>query len=407
MKKDLNIKIEEILQNFFSASDTEEFKSFYSSSEIQPQKEAEKDSAEYKSSNGLNFRTQADVLITFASNRLSKEKLIPLMLLLNQYAITSGEFSTAIEISEKIISLSQDDGSLVDIMANAHLSLGEIFSRQAAWENSFDHVHKARELFDSVKDKGGIAKSDNLLGTVYGDLGDLKQALELFESALAIVAEDKNYALTGKIEINLGIIYSIQGKFDTALSYYKRALLNFEKINDFMRIAEIHQNLGIVYTKKEEYKFAIQELDYSLDAAFKTNYLQVIGFVYLSKAFIYSQLRDYSLANGFADKAMEIAYKLNDKLTIAEVYKIKGIIQRNMKNYTSAENFLLTSLRLNSEAGNQLNFAETSNELGILYKEMGNFAESEKRFNEALEYFKKIDAEPEIVHIERALKLIR
>jgi tetratricopeptide (TPR) repeat protein len=116
-------------------------------------------------------------------------------------------------------------------------------------------------------------------------------------------------------------------------------------------------------------------------------------------------MEDYSLANAFADKAMEIAYKLNDKLTIAEVYKIKGIIQRNVKNFMLAENYLQTSLRLNIESGNQLNRAETYHELGLLYKDMGKTKESEKNLNLALEYFKKINAQPDIKLLENLITL--
>jgi tetratricopeptide (TPR) repeat protein len=111
-------------------------------------------------------------------------------------------------------------------------------------------------------------------------------------------------------------------------------------------------------------------------------------------------MNDFSLANAFADKSMEVAHKLNDKLTIAEVYKIKGIIQRSVQNYTLSENYFETSLRLNIEAGNQLNRAETYQELGVLYKEMGKLQQSKENFKLALEYFKKINSEPDISHLE-------
>jgi tetratricopeptide (TPR) repeat protein len=135
----------------------------------------------------------------------------------------------------------------------------------------------------------------------------------------------------------------------------------------------------------------------------ENNYLQNIGIVYLSKAFVYTKLKDFSLANAFADKSMEVAHKLNDKLTIADVYKIKGILQRNLQNYILAENYLETSLRINSEAGNQLNRAETYQELGVLYKEMGKSKLSKENFKLALEYFKKINSEPDIALLENLL----
>lgn len=404
----LNKNLSNILPDYLNENQIKEFESLYRSSladqsisEVQTDTSKEK----FKIADGLKYRFQVDLLITFSSNKLSKEKFLSLLLYLSQVSITNGEFTTAIEINEKIIFNTSGDKDFINLSADAHLMIGEIYSRQANWQNSFNYIGKARELFEAVNDAKGIAKCENLLGTIYGDLGDVKNAIENFEAALGKPLNDDNYTEKAKIEINLGIVNNIKGLFDEALTYFKRALINYEKVGDKKRIAEIHQNLGMVYTKKGDYTTSLKEFDESFAYAIETDYLQIIGFVYLSKSFVYSQLEDYTFAGAFADKAMEIAYKLNDKLTIAEVYKIKGIIQRNVKNFPLSENYLQTSLRLNIETGNQLNQAETYQELGLLYKDMGNSEESKKNFNLALEYFKKINAEPDIRALEKLITL--
>lgn len=408
MTENLYKNLLDILPDFFTNKQVKEFLSLYKSSiSSQPRldKKVKDKRTEFRFADGLSYRSQIDILITYSSNLLPKEKFLSLLLYLSQASITTGEFATAIEINEKIISNTSNDKNFVDLSANAYLLIGEIFSRQANWQNSFDYIRQARSLFESVNDVKGIAKCENLLGTIYGDLGDVKNAAENFETALGKSIDENNYTVKGKIEINLGIVNNIKGLFDEALVYFKRALFNYEKVGDKIRIAEIHQNIGMVYTKKGNYESALKEFDESFAYAVENNYLQAIGFVYLSKSFVYTQMADYSLAGAFADKAMEVAYKLNDKLTIAEVYKIKGIIQRNVKNFPLAENYLQTSLRLNIEAGNQLNQAETYHELGLLYKAMGKIDESEKNLNLALEYFKKINAEPDIRLLEKLITL--
>jgi len=333
--KNLNKNLSDRLPDFFNNKQIKEILSLYTSSVINQPTEATKSNKgqeDFLLSTGLNYRTQVDLLITYSSNHLPKEKFFSLLLYLSQVSITNGEFATAIEINEKLISNTADDKNFIDLSANAYLLIGEIYSRQANWQNSFNYISKAHELFESVNDIKGIAKCKNLLGTIYGDLGDVKNALENFEAALSKSITENNFNVKGKIEINLGIVNNIKGLFDEALGYFKRALLSYEKIGDKKRIAEIHQDIGMVYTKKGEYQFALKEFEESFAYAVESNYLQIIGFVYLSKSFVYSQLKDYSLAEAFADKAMEVAYKLNDKLTIAEVYKIKGTIQGSVKN---------------------------------------------------------------------------
>lgn len=405
MKDLIHKNIREVAENYFKKSDIQEFNSFC---EQLAYKTSPKDEAsETNNKQSLIFKTQVDLLITFASNRLEQEKLVTLLLHLSKTAITIGEFSTAIETAEKLAEITDGQKDYENILANALLTIGETKSRQAEWETSFTHLRRAKELFLKKRDFIGAAKCENIIGTIYGDMGDLKQAIESFEEALNLAQDKEDFIMQGKVEVNLGIVNTILGKFDEALSFFRRSLLNFEKAGDNMRIAEIHQNLSMVYLKKEDYDLASKEVDEAIAASRKINYLQELGISYITKALIYTKIFDFTLANAFADKAMEVAYKLSDKLTIAEVYRIKGMIQRNLKNYTLAENFLLTSLRLNKEAGNQLNVAETSNELGLLYRDMGRIKDSELRFKEALEYFKQIEAEPEIAEIEAIMKLLK
>lgn len=407
MTDQINKSISEVLPDFFNKNQINEFISLYQSSIVgKPDFDSlqELKQLEYQIQDGISYRSQVDLLVTFSGNTLAKEKYLSLLLFISQASITIGEFSTALDINQKIITLTNNDKDMIDLYANAHLLIGDTYSRQANWQDSFNYVNKALDIYSSVNDVKGIARCENLLGTIHGDLGDIQKAIENFESALEKSNDESNYIEKGKMEINLGIISNIKGLFDEALVNFKRALFNYSKVGDKKRIAEIHHNIGMVYSKKGEYKYAINEFDESLSYSLETNYLQNIGIVYLSKAFAYSKMKDFSLANAFADKSMEIAHKLNDKLTIAEVYKIKGIIQRSIRNYILSENYFETSLRLNSEAGNQLNRAETYQELGVLYIEMGKTKQSRDNFKLALQYFKKINSEPDIVHLENLLK---
>jgi len=397
--------VEEVLKNFFTEADAEVFNSNYLAAEQRQDVTDEKLKEEFDVDlqSGIRTRSQVDLLLTFAENKLPKDKFIDLLLFVGQSTITSGEFSTALEIHEKLAHFSEDTPQMKNIAANAFLRMSEVYSRQAKWELSFNYLGKADNLFQDENDVKGNAECENLMGTIFGDKGELQKAVEHFENALTFLEDNPDNVLKGKIEINLGIINNIQGKYDSALSYFRRALLNFEKAEDIRRVSEVRQDMGMVYTKKKEFREALSEFDLSLTAAKEINYLQSFGINYVSKAYVYTQLSDFDFAEAFADKSMEVAYKLDDKLTIAEVYKIKGIIQRNKNNLAAAENYLLTSLRLNNETGNKLNQAETSYELGILYNIADDNEKSNKYFADALEYYKKIEAEEEIREIEKLI----
>ncbi len=399
--------IEETLKNFFDKGEIKEFLRILTGNTKTESVIIDakvNDQINYEISSGSQPRYHTDLLITFAESKYDTEQFIEFLIYLGQFTITSGENQIATEIYERIINLCDGKRGTADITANALLALGEIYSRQAQWDLSVSYIEKAIGIFKEENDVKGRINCQNIFGTIQGDQGNLEKAKEHFENALLALEGMKDIALVGKIEINLAIINNMQNNYNEAISYLKRALLNFEKLEDLKRISEVKHNLGMVYTKKKDYSAAISEFDYSIDASMRSNYLQNLAITYVSKAYVYTHLKDLELAEAFSNKALEIAHKVNDKLSIAEVYKVKGMISRNRKQYEVSENSLLTSYRLNKELNNQLNLAETALELGILYKQKRDHDRSNQYFNEALSYFRKINAVADIQELEKLIK---
>ena len=398
--------VEETLSNFFNQSEKEDFFKSLSTDTVSADNiidEGTRDQLSLKITTTPKLRYQVDQLITFAESKFSTEKFVGFLIYLGQLTITAGEYPLAIEIHEKIINLCTDKSGMADIIANALLATGEIYSRQAQWELSISYLEKSIKIFRDENDTKGNIHCQNILGTIHGDQGNLNKAKEHFENALVALQEIQDTALIGKIEINLSIINNMQGNYNEALSYLKRALLNFEKVGNLKRIAEIKQNLGMVYIKKKEFTTALNEFNDSIEISLRSSYLQNLGIAYINKAFVYVQLKDLDLAGAFAEKAMEIADKVNDKLSIAEVYKIKGIINRNKNNLAVSESSLLTSYRLNKDLKNQLNLAEVACELGILFKQKGETEKGNRYLKEALGYFRKINSKVDISYLENLL----
>jgi tetratricopeptide (TPR) repeat protein len=391
--------LKNLVRNFFTKSDIVEYLKNYFDQWDKKEKVQREISAANKKQiefvfDDAAFRTQVDILITFAQSKLTSTRFLEFLQALCQQIIAAGNFSYAIEIQEKIIELNKSENSFIGITANSHISLGELYSRQALWRLSLKNIRAAEKILKEINDSKGIAKCENLLGTIYGDLGDFNKASQHFENCLSLLnkqsSEDGEKILRSKVEINLGIIHNILGRFDLSISYLKRALLSFEDTNDWKRIAEIRHNMGMALLKKNEIKQAIAQFDKSINAAIEAGFLPSLGLTYVSKAYTYTLLKDFALAEAFTDKAMDICSKTNDNLSIAEVYKVKGIIQRYLLNFDLAESFFLTSLRINKELGNKLNEAETYYELGMLYKDIKRKKESDGCFKNALSYYKKI-----------------
>ncbi|MCH7972342.1 MAG: tetratricopeptide repeat protein [Bacteroidetes bacterium] len=352
----------------------------------------------------LTLYSNIDLLITFSQDKLTQNKLTKFLLFIGEDLTAKGLLDSAEKVFSHLLSISPDKLKN-SVRAKAFYGLGNIYSRQAFWEKSISYLNKARIIFKSINDKHGMAKCENILGTIKVEIGELKSAKKHFESALSLLDSKRSDILIGMLESNIGILENIQGNYDRAYIHFQRALFKFEKDDNHQRLSEVHHNLGMVYLEKKNYKSGIKEFDRAFTHARKADVWQIMCISCINKAFIYNKLKDYSLANAFAVKAMDIAYKINDRLSIADIYKIKGVIEKNRKNYTLSENYLNTSLRINTELENILNQAEALYEMGFLYKQMRDFKRSRSCFNKSLNKYRYLKIYNKVEEITEVLKI--
>jgi len=403
--KNLSEGFQEVLAKYFSENDLKVFfKKISALTPVVEQQETKlKGAAAYNATNSPRFRFEADQAITYAERKLSLEQFLDLLGNLGRLSIAHGEVSLATDISNKMLNVIKNDERFTNITAYTFFHFAEIYSRQAMWKESQTYIKKALTLFQKQGDMIGIARGENLFGTIYAGRGYLKSAKQHFEKGLAAVDAAKDRGTVALIENNLGIVCNIEGNYDEAYSYFRRALTYFEGMKDYQHIAEIRHNIGMVFMQKKEYSNALKEYEASINVSISARYLPTLAISYVSKSYIYCEINDYALANAFADKGMEISYKINDKLTIEDIYKIKGIIERKNKHFEASENFFFSSLRLNKELDNELNYAETAVELAVLYKNYNKTEDADKYFGQALTFYKKIKALPEIEKIKKRM----
>lgn len=396
-------KIEKLLFDFFKEDQIKEIKKNFAGIDSKKLTSYLKDSGkpvETYENEGFKSKLQIDFLITYANAVLSKSQLIEFLLNGAELLKSFGEFEIAIGIFDEILQKASTDPKLINLRSNCILAKADIFQRQAKWDESLFYLKKARKEFEINNDIKGTAKCENLLGTIYGERGNIKKAKAHFEKSLSLLSSSKDKNLTGMLEINLGIINDIQGNYDDSYSFLHRALIKFEQLQDQKRIAEIRHNLGMLFMHKGEYDSAVTEFDKSISVSLKPGFLSILGLAYLSKSYVYTQLNDFFLASAFIDKAMEVCYALNDRLSMADIYKIKGIIERNLRNFKLSENYLLTSIRINQELFNKLNEAESLYELGILYTEMDIKEKAKQCFGDSSKYFNSINSHTMVTKLQ-------
>ncbi len=351
--------------------------------------------------NNYSERIKIDRTITFSEKTLQADKFYKFLLDLSQLCLSRGRLNFANELFKKV----KENSNNIAFKAESLLGLADVFSRRADWQRSLRTIEEAKSIYIELNNNSGLAKCENLLGSIYGERGDLAKSKDYFLKALSLINSENDLELAANLAMNLGILENIRENFDDSIKQLTNALVSYNKLGNKRRITEIKLNIGMVYLESADYESAISAFDEGIEIAKQGGFMSTLCLIYLAKSQVLIAMDDIYYAAVFADKALYISNTTDDKLTYADIYKVKGIIERLRKNYNDAESFLLNSLRMNTSLKNEKNIAETSFELAVLYEEKNNSQSKNSYLTSALNYFKQINASKKVKKIEDMLNI--
>ena len=349
--------------------------------------------------NNCSERIKIDRTVTFSEKTLQTDKFYRFLLDLSQLCLSRGRLNLANELFKKVNRNSNNNV----LKAESLIGLADVFSRRANWQRSLSTIEEARSIYRELNDNRGLAKCENLMGSIYGECGDLAKSKDYFLSALSLINPENDLELAANLDVNLGILESIRDNFDESIIHLANALVRYNKLGNNRRITETKHNIGMVYLYSGDYESALATFDEAIEVAKQGGFMSTLCLIYLAKSQVLIAMDDIYYAAKFADKALDVSNTTDDKLTSADIYRVKGIIERLRENYNDAESFLLNSLRINTSLNNEKNIAETSYELAVLYDKKNNTQSKISYLKSALSYFKQINAFKEIKQIEDML----
>jgi tetratricopeptide (TPR) repeat protein len=136
-------------------------------------------------------RIRVDRIITYSQKNLQNGKFCKFLIELARICLAEGKLDLANEIFKKANKMGNDN----IIKAESFLGLADVFSKRANWSRSIEMISQAEYLYKSLNDYKGLAKCENLLGTVYGELGDILKAKKCLLSSLSHINSDNDEEL--------------------------------------------------------------------------------------------------------------------------------------------------------------------------------------------------------------------
>ncbi len=125
-------------------------------------------------------------------------------------------------------------------------------------------TEEALKISKTINNKSLQARSLNLMGVIYRNLGNYDKSISVYTNALRLAEEIKDSVQIAYSHNNLGGIYRLQGNSALALEYILKALGLFEKLKHKEGISFCTINIGLIYRRQGNFIKALEYLNYTL-----------------------------------------------------------------------------------------------------------------------------------------------
>ena len=208
---------------------------------------------------------------------------------------------------------------------------GIAFYTKSLYVESINYWLESMAIFDTLKDKAGVANIQSNISMVYNTQGDDGKALEYLFSALKTAEEINDSLRMATVCTNIAVVYQKKERTQNkAVDFYKRALAIGEKIHDDDIIGSTTVGLGEFYMNMKEPKLdsALYYTFKSLDA-YKRTYQAPYSLNNLGQ--IYNKLNQFDKSIFYLNDAYNLAksYQSQNDMALALVSIYKTYTKKN------------------------------------------------------------------------------
>ena len=288
-------------------------------------------------------------------------------------------------------------------LAVSQLVKGYCHFRQADYKAALEDVGAATEFFQTNKDRSNLQRSLNTLGIIYGQTGDLTNALKVFLRTLRLCQQLSDAEGEANALNNLAIIYVYFGDYPTALGYYLKGLGIYREIGSSEGELKALQNVGVVYFELGRHKEALEYFMSCLDLLEDSDDQHTFALALMNVGRTYHQLGDSEAALSHQRDSLSIMRSQEDTSGVSYALDELGRTHLGMGELAPAEAYLNESLQIKQTIGDQQGEIETNIHLGTLYTLQSDSAQAAGVLQQALEQALAIDARAKVYQIHKKL----
>ncbi|WP_426670381.1 tetratricopeptide repeat-containing sensor histidine kinase [Mucilaginibacter sp. McL0603] len=271
------------------------------------------------------------------------------------------QLTVMIQLTEQAVKSFKQSGHLQD-EAYSLQKLAELHNINLENAKALKELEQSLQIYKSIH-YGQVQGVYDLLGRVYYDLRDFKQALNFELMALQTAESVKDTTMqTCEINNTVALIFLELENREKAVNYFKNALAIAEKYKDQYNIILITTNLVDTYVRLNKPLDALHLLN-GVTTRYRNYNNTAMGYGIISGyLMIYIQLENYKQAQPYCDKLLEIVKRPNlDDLDRTNIYVMLIRYYKASKQYPLALSYLIKNKSLTQKIGDPVRISHNYN----------------------------------------------
>jgi len=267
---------------------------------------------------------------------------------------------------------------------------------KTALEAAKEKYLQANTIFSRSGEKEGEAKSLVGLGFVSNALGENPEALQFYESALALFTELRNDYWAARTLNNMGRVYDDTGNTEKALELFNLALPKRRAAADANGEAVTLNSIGAVYVKKGEFQKGLQHyksayaIRNSLSIPDDNANRRGTAIILNNIGRVFDELGDKKKAFEYLNRSLVLRRSTNDRNGEATTLNNLGLVSFDMGNLQEALDYYQKALEIIDELGQEFREAEILNNTAVVHIENKEADPALRYLNKAIVYYRLV-----------------
>ena len=197
------------------------------------------------------------------------------------------------------------------------------------------------------------------------------KAVKSVSNAIEIFTIDEDYINLAESYKILGQVFVDKKDYKQAVAYFKSSKKLFQKEGESKGVAETLLEEGKVYLLQNDIKKARLVIEQALVIAKKIDNYIILSEALVKNAIVYNKLSDYGKATDQANEGLKVAKKINFITIEDEAYLVLSEITQNTKNFESSVDYLKMHIKY-SDSINRIKsaYSTTNEEKKLLLEEI-------------------------------------